>query len=179
MRQLIEMHAGSIEAYSHGPGRGSEFIVRLPLSAHTTLPVVAKEPLRGGRSLRRVKHPRTILVVDDNEAAAQALGRLLQLRGHTVDIAYNGSEGVRKARDSHPQIIILDIGLPDMNGYEVAQLLREEKNFSSRLIALTGYGQPQDKETALKAGFYLHLTKPVGLKEIEAAFRKVSRPSRA
>jgi CheY-like chemotaxis protein len=92
-----------------------------------------------------------------------------------VEIAHNGSEAIEKATHARPEIIILDIGLPDMDGYEVARILQAQKNFSSALIALTGYGQPGDKERALKAGFRLHLTKPVSLKEIEAALRKISR----
>ncbi|HEY5383062.1 MAG TPA: ATP-binding protein, partial [Candidatus Paceibacterota bacterium] len=172
-RQLVEMHDGSIEATSQGKGHGSEFIVRLPLPAQPRIAPAAKPKLRGGRALRHVKHARTILVVDDNKIAADALGRLLQLRGHEVQIAHNGQEAIDQARQLHPQIIILDIGLPDIDGYEVARILQGDKDFCSTLIALTGYGQPGDKERALKVGFFLHLTKPVGLKEIEAAFRRV------
>ncbi len=172
-RQLVEMHGGSIEATSPGEGLGSEFIVRLPLPADVQLPSVVRPKLHVGRALRRVKYTRSILVVDDNEVAAEALGRLLELRGHEVQLALNGSEAIYKAQQFHPQIIILDIGLPDIDGYEVARVLQGKKDFSSTLIALTGYGQPKDKAQALKAGFSLHLTKPVGLKEIETAFRKV------
>jgi signal transduction histidine kinase/CheY-like chemotaxis protein len=176
-RQLVEMHGGTIEARSQGEGHGSEFVVRLPLPVHMQPPPVVKPKSRIGRALHRVKNTRTILVVDDNEIAAEALGRLLQLRGHEVQIAHNGKEAIDQARRWHPQIIILDIGLPDIDGYEVARMLQGDKNFSSTLIALTGYGQPQDKERALEVGFDLHLTKPVGLKEIEAAFRKLPHVS--
>lgn len=174
-RQLVEMHGGSIEAVSGGQGRGSQFIVRLPLSLRTQPLSIAKQKSKSGGKPRRVKNTRTILVVDDNEVAAEALGRLLELRGHEVYIAYSGSEAVEKARESHPQIIILDIGLPDIDGYEVVRVLQKEKNYSPTIIALTGFGQPGDKERALKEGFHLYLTKPVGLKEIETAFRKISR----
>jgi CheY-like chemotaxis protein len=136
------------------------------VSEHTVTP-----PQLSG-SKRRTKQPRTILVVDDNEIAAKALGRLLQLRGHNVSIAYTGAEALHEVRQYAPEIILLDIGLPDMDGYEVLRILRREKTFSSKVIALTGYGQPQDKVRASKAGFYAHLTKPVSAKEIEAAFRK-------
>ncbi len=172
-RQLVEMHGGTIEVTSQGKGHGSEFIVRLPLPAQPQTPPSAKPTLRGGRALRHVKHTRSVLVVDDNEIAAEALGRLLELRGHEVHIAHNGQEAIDQTRQLHPQIIILDIGLPDIDGYEVARIVQGEKGFSSTLIALTGYGQPGDKERARDAGFFLHLTKPVGLKEVEAAFRKV------
>ncbi len=172
-RQLVEMHQGSIEATSPGEGRGSEFIVRLPLPANIQSPRVVKPNPHIGRQLRRAKHARTILVVDDNEVAAEALGRLLELRGHEVTIAHNGREARDKALQLRPQIIILDIGLPDIDGYEVVRLLREEKDFSPTFIALTGYGQESDKERARDAGFNFHLTKPVGLKDIEAVFQKI------
>lgn len=172
-RQLVEMHQGTIEATSQGKSTGSQFTVRLPLPAHAQPPAIKKPAARGGHALRQVKNTHTILVVDDNEVAAKSLGRLLELRGHEVNIAYNGSEAVEKAKQLHPQIIILDIGLPDIDGYEVAHIVRGEKNYSPTLIALTGYGQPEDKERAREAGFHLHLTKPASLKEIEAAFRKV------
>ena len=114
------------------------------------------------------------MVVDDNEAAAQMLARLLQLRGHTVSIAHNGLDAIHKAREEQPDIIVLDIGLPDIDGYEVVRILRDESSFVSPIIALTGYGQKDDKERALQAGFNHHLTKPVALKELERAFKKVS-----
>ncbi len=114
------------------------------------------------------------MVVDDNEAAAQSLSKLLEMRGHTVSIAYNGLDGIDKARKQRPDIIVLDIGLPDIDGYEVVHILRSDSSFSYAIIALTGYGQVGDKERALEAGFHHHLTKPVGLKELERAFKKVS-----
>ncbi|MDO8576356.1 MAG: response regulator, partial [bacterium] len=172
-RQLVEMHQGSIEATSPGEGRGSEFIVRLPLPANTQVPRSVRPKPRDGHPLRRAKHARTILVVDDNEVAAEALGRLLELRGHEVTIAHNGREARDKALQLRPQIIILDIGLPDIDGYEVVRLLREEKGYSPAFIALTGYGQESDKKRARDAGFNFHLTKPVGLRDIEAVLQKV------
>jgi len=173
-RQLVELHGGTVEAASQGEGKGSQFTVRLPIPAHTQPPPVSvpRRRLRGG-AVSHDKNTNTILVVDDNEVAADALGRLLELRGHKVSIAYNGTDAIQKARELHPDIIILDIGLPDMDGYEVARILKEDKKFSSGLIALTGYAQPEDKERAYKAGFHVHCTKPAGLKELEAAFRKL------
>jgi len=171
-RKFIELHGGTIEAISPGVGRGSQFTVRLPLPADTqALPVTKMKPAK--TTLHHVKNTRTVLVVDDNEIAAEALGKLLELRGHTVTIAHNGTEAIHKATATHPEIIILDIGLPDIDGHEVARILRGEKNYSPAIIALTGFGNPQDKARALKGGFNLYLTKPSGLKEIEAAFRKV------
>jgi signal transduction histidine kinase/ActR/RegA family two-component response regulator len=172
-KQLVELHGGTVEAMSQGKGHGSQFIVGLPLPTQPKTPPATTHTLRGGHAMRHVKNIRSILVVDDNAIAAEALGRLLELRGHEVHIAHNGTEAIAAARQFRPQIIILDIGLPDIDGYEVARLVQEEKNYAPALIALTGYGQPQDKERALNAGFHLHLTKPVSLKEVEAAFRKL------
>ncbi len=155
------------------PSLSRDAIAQSPVSVRAPSLAVTKVGSRGGRVSHYSKHARTILVVDDNEMAAEALGRLLELRGHEVTTAYSGQEAVEKARQSRPQIIILDIGLPDIDGYEVVRILREEKNYSPTLIALTGYGQTEDKERALKAGFHLHLTKPVALKEVEEAFQKV------
>ncbi len=171
--QLVKMHGGTIEAQSQGEGRGSEFIVRLPsFSApkKTQTHASGKSP-----ALRSVKHPLRILVVDDNRAAADGLGKLLSLRGHTTKVAYTGSEAIESAEEFKPHVIVLDIGLPDMNGYNVARILRQ-KDFGGTLVALTGYGQESDKELAFEAGFQFHLTKPVGLKDIEAVLSKLPQP---
>ncbi|HVY72991.1 MAG TPA: ATP-binding protein [Candidatus Paceibacterota bacterium] len=171
-RQLVEMHNGSVEVGSAGEGKGSEFIVRLPL-VRDPIKTPTTQPIEKNRKLRFVKNTRSILVVDDNEAAAQALTRLLELRGHNVRTVYNGTRAVDEARKDPPDIIVLDIGLPDIDGYEVVRQVLEDPQFPSAIVALTGYGQAEDKERALNAGFHYHLTKPVGLKELEKAFKKV------
>ena len=112
-----------------------------------------------------------VLPVEAREMAAIALARLLELRGHTVSIAYNGTEAILQAKAIRPNIIILDIGLPDINGYDVAHTLKEDKNFPSTLIAITGYGHLEDRKRAKEVGFYAHLTKPVSVKEVEKVFR--------
>jgi CheY-like chemotaxis protein len=173
-RQLVEMHGGTIEAKSEGQGKGSEFFVRLPLARKKEAKADKPAPLRG-QSLRSVRNKRAILVVDDNETAARALGKLLELRGHSVTIVYNGLDAVERAREAQPDIIVLDIGLPDIDGYEVTRILRGDPNFPSAIIALTGYGQEEDKQRALESGFNWHLTKPVGLRELERVFTKVVR----
>jgi len=118
-----------------------------------------------------------ILVVDDNETAADSMGQLLTLRGYKVEVAYSGAQGFQKALDFDPQVAILDIGMPIMDGYELVRMLHKEK-FSCSYIALTGYGQSHDKENALLAGFDYHLTKPAGIKEIETILQKVAQETK-
>jgi len=173
-RQLVEMHGGTIEVKSDGEGKGAEFTVRLPLASEQQKKSVKIAAPSKSQKLRFVKNKRSILVVDDNEAAANALSRLLELRGHEVSVAYTGLSGVDAARKQQPDLLILDIGLPDIDGYEVVRRLHEDTAVRSAIIALTGFGQTEDKERALKAGFHHHLTKPVGLKELERAFKKVA-----
>ncbi|MDP2648795.1 MAG: ATP-binding protein [Patescibacteria group bacterium] len=175
-KRLVEMHGGTIGVTSQGENQGSEFVIRLPLPGHASLPAGQDATiLRSGSKLRQTKRTQRILVVDDNESTANAIGKLLALRGHEVALAYTGADAIQKARELQPQSIILDIGLPDTDGYTVARTLRQEKSFSPVIIALTGYGQAADKEKARAAGFNYHLTKPAGLKEIEAILRKVPR----
>lgn len=175
-RHLIEMHGGTIEVKSGGANAGSEFIVRLPLLGYKARGKTASSPalVRGElpRKFRRTKQGLRILLVDDNTQATEALARLLELRGHTPFVASDGTEALLRTKQIKPEVILLDIGLPGMDGYEVATRLRAlgDPYF---LVALTGYGQVEDKERARQAGFDLHLTKPIGLKEIEAALRKI------
>ena len=115
-----------------------------------------------------------VLVVDDNQDAAQSLGRLLELRGHRVALTYDGAGALSGATLDEPHVIILDIGLPDTDGYTVARGLRERK-VGSTLIALSGYGQAEDKEKAMAAGFDFHLTKPIGLADLEPLLLQVVR----
>jgi signal transduction histidine kinase len=175
-KQLIEMHEGVIEAKSEGTGRGSEFVVRLPLAlapSPLSPPAPAqKDPVRTARTAHPAPLPRTnrahrILVVDDNAKAAQGIGKLLQLMGYQVDYAYSGADAVRQAADVHPDSIILDIGLPDMDGCEAATIIRNRLGFPGMLIALTGYGQDEDKEKSYAAGFNYHLTKPIGIADLQ------------
>ena len=116
-----------------------------------------------------------IFVVDDNRAAADSLAKLLTLRGNVTETAYAGEEAVRRIPSSKPDVVLLDIGLPDMSGYEVAQALRATDSFDAVLVALTGYGQESDIRKATKAGFDHHLTKPAGLAEIEEILAHVAR----
>lgn len=175
-RQLVEMHGGTIEAKSEGSNQGSEFIVRLPLYKYTERkPQLPEYPSKltsqAVRKPRQVKRTFKILLIDDNQETSSALAKMLKLRGHATALAMTGNKGVQKALSFKPDVILLDIGLPDIDGYQVAQKLRSQKK-PYMIVALTGYGQPEDKERAKEAGFDHHLTKPAGLKEIEAVLKK-------
>jgi signal transduction histidine kinase len=168
---LVEMHGGTIQAKSAGTGQGSEFIVRLPYIDADDLESLTAKP----KYLPTFLMPSNlkILVVDDNQTAAKALQRLLTLRGYNVSTAFDGEEAIKAVPEFEPDVVMLDIGLPDMSGYEVAQKLREVVRYQGTLIALTGYGQNTDRRTAESAGFNYHLTKPAGLAEIEEILAKV------
>lgn len=161
-KNLVEMHGGRIEARSDGPGLGSEFEVCLPLTSGDELHVDNSTSIDTEMMHTGLK----ILVVDDNRAAADALAKLLALRGHRTHAVYAGQEAIDTAPAHAPDVILLDIGLPDMEGYEVARALKE-LGVTATLVALTGYGQESDIRKAEKAGFAHHLTKPAGLAEIE------------
>jgi len=151
------LHGGTVEARSGGLGHGSEFIVRLPLALpqQATAPAVT-EP--GPAAIPR----RRILIADDNQDAAESLSMLLQLAGHEVRVAHSGQTAVSLAQLFRPDIALLDIGMPDLSGYEVARRLRQESWAKSlQLIALTGWGQDRDRRQAFEAGFDHHLSKPV------------------
>jgi signal transduction histidine kinase len=167
VKHLVEMHGGSVEAWSEGPGRGSEFRVRVPLaephSARGSAPArsASRRPAGADR-------PRRILVVDDNRDAAESLGLLLELRGHEVRLAYDGYTALASARATTPDVVFLDIGLPGMNGYEVARQLRREPALREIvLVAQTGWGQAGDRQRALDAGFDHHLVKPIAPEDME------------
>ena len=157
VKGLTELHGGTVEAHSGGLGHGSEFIVRLPLA----LPQVATAPAftdpGPAAPLRR-----RILIADDNQDAAESLSLLLQLVGHEVQVAHLGRAALSLAQVFRPDTALLDIGMPDLSGYEVAQILRREPwAMNIQLIALTGWGQDDDRRRALDAGFDHHLVKPV------------------
>lgn len=161
-KKLVEEHGGAIIVKSDGERKGSEFVVSLPFSEEALImsPIQPMELLIQKTSMK-------ILVVDDNEAAANGLGTLLKHVGNTVEFAYVGADVAYKAQEFKPDVIVLDIGLPDISGYEVAQQLRKN-GFGGKIIALTGYGQDEDKKKAEAAGFDHHLTKPVGLADLQA-----------
>lgn len=160
VQRLIEMHEGSITASSDGHGHGSTFEIRLPLIAPESEATSQREnPLRS---------PKRVLVVDDNVDAAFSVSEVLRLDGHVVEYVHSAGAALQSADAFAPDVILLDIGLPDTNGYEVAKRIRASGNLA-RLIALTGYGQPEDVKRAESAGFTGHLVKPVDLAALERA----------
>ena len=157
VKRIVEMHGGSVTAMSQGLEQGSEFVVRLPL---TTAAAVTGRGFSSGDGLKRRTGWR-ILVVDDNVDAALSIERLLKKWGHDVQTAFSGPEALEKAKTHRPQVVLLDIGMPGMSGYEVARQLRAEQNTRDSIItALTGYGQAEDRRRSRDAGFNHHLMKP-------------------
>jgi signal transduction histidine kinase/integral membrane sensor domain MASE1/ActR/RegA family two-component response regulator len=170
VRRLVELHDGRVVARSAGRGQGSEFEVRLPLSAASSERPAAMAPAPRQRARR-------ILVVDDNEDAAESLAVVLRLSGHDVRTARDGPSALESARASAPEVILLDIGLPGMSGYDVARELRSGKRGRPLVIALTGYGQTEDRRRAQEAGFDLHFVKPLDLARFERALSALDRES--
>jgi CheY-like chemotaxis protein len=160
VRRLVELHGGTIRAASAGPGRGSEFVVRLPVCGEA-LPL--KDSPDNGATQKNSQHRgQRVLVVDDNVDAAESLAMVLRLSGHEVRTAYDGPAALAEARAVTPDVVLLDIGLPGMDGFDVARQIREDQGLSHlRIVAVTGYGQDEDRRRTQEAGFDFHLTKPV------------------
>jgi CheY-like chemotaxis protein len=159
VKRLVEMHGGRVEARSEGPGKGSEFVVRLP---------VLTEPASTARQTRRVQSgtapmsSHRVLIVDDNRDAADSLAMMMQMTGNDARTAYDGAEAVRLAKQFRPEVVLLDIGLPIMDGCETARAIRSEPwGKEILLIAVTGWGQDDDRRQSSEAGFDHHLVKPV------------------
>jgi signal transduction histidine kinase/FixJ family two-component response regulator len=174
VKSLVEMHGGTVVGQSDGPGQGSEFIVRLPvLHQAPQLPEPrAQAPEQPGNSLSR-----RILVVDDSIGTAETMARLLQLKGHDTRVAFDGPNAVKIAADFHPEVVLLDIGMPGMNGYQVAKQLRQLPGLEQTvLIALTGYGQDEDRRCSHEAGFHHHLVKPAHLSAVEVLLNSAAVP---
>jgi CheY-like chemotaxis protein len=154
---VVELHGGTIEARSEGPGKGSQFIVRIPRRTISTAPQSAPtvaEP--------KVTQKRRVLIADDNRDAADSLAMLLQMAGHTVTVVHDGEQALATIETMRPEVALLDIGMPKVDGYEVARRARlDTRSRKTMLIAVTGWGQESDKNRAMAAGFDMHFTKPV------------------
>jgi signal transduction histidine kinase/ActR/RegA family two-component response regulator len=166
VKSLVALHGGTVHARSEGLGQGSEFsiclpgVTRAPAEAHDAGAANDANVVPDNGNLR-------VLVVDDNADAAQMLAALLEVQGHAVSVEYDARGALARARNEHPDVLLLDIGLPDMDGYELARRLRAQpENARATLVALTGYGQNQDREEAQQAGFDHYLVKPADLNEV-------------
>lgn len=157
VKSLVELHDGTVEVHSAGLGQGSEFVVQLPILPDTTTPPPPPKP-----SARTLAKPRRILVVDDNRDSAESLAMLLQLTGNETHTAFDGAEAVAAAAAYRPDVILMDIGLPKLNGYQAGRQIREQPwGQSMVLVAVTGWGQQEDRQKTRDAGFNAHLVKPV------------------
>jgi len=162
VKGLAEQHGGGISVHSDGVGQGTTFVLRLPLDRRR-VPRVSLVPGAPGRIGRRV------LIIEDNKDGAEMMREALEMEDHLVQVAHDGTEGIEKARSFQPDLILCDIGLPGVDGYQVARAIRADGALRSvRLIALSGYGQPADVERSREAGFDLHVTKPVDLEDLGA-----------
>jgi PAS domain S-box-containing protein len=176
VKKLVELHGGTVQAHSEGLGKGSEFVIRLPVrtspAMHNTLDESAAAP-------KKAENPLRLLVVDDNLDAADSLQMILTLSGHEVAVAYAGLEGVQAALESKPDAMIVDLGLPGMNGYEIAERVRKTPELRDAvLIAMTGYGQEEDRRRSTEAGFDYHFVKPADPQRLEEVLRLVGNRKR-
>lgn len=180
VRSLTELHGGSVHVFSAGPGAGSVFTIKLPAVLSDATPILLPLTPDSLHDLQPAEKGCAILIVDDNLDAAQILGELLTMQGHEIRIAYDGPSALDIVKDFTPRIALLDIGLPIMDGYEVAGHLRAMPQLDGiRLIALTGYGQASDKLRSLQAGFDHHLVKPVDIDVVEELIRSTLAASAA
>ena len=158
-RELVEMHGGRIDARSDGPGTGTELVIRLPVSATEVQPRGA-EPITARNLARRV------VVIDDNHDASNTTAMLVEALGGECRVAYDGISGVHEVLAYRPEIVLLDIGMPGLDGYETCSRIRRELGHRVIVVALTGFGREHDRDKALQSGFDAHLMKPVDPKEL-------------
>jgi PAS domain S-box-containing protein len=168
VRKIVELHGGSVTAFSDGLGKGSEFQIHIPLGGEAS-------PVEAPRStVRAPSAKRRILIVDDNVDLAEGLSTFLAGAGHEVQIAHDGAEALRTAEAFRPEIVLLDIGLPLLDGYEVARRLRRTPGLETiKIVGLSGYGEPKDRERSKEAGFDLYLVKPADLDRVEQVLRSI------
>jgi CheY-like chemotaxis protein len=176
VRRVVHLHGGTVTAASLGPGRGSEFEVRLPLAAgpdESPRPLADRDAVGPGVG-RRLK----VLVVDDNQDSSETMAELLRIWGHDVRIALDGMTALKMALDQPPDVVLLDLGLPGMSGYDVAAKLQRSPEIGEPLlVAMTGYGQAEDRRRTREAGFLHHLTKPVDPALLQEILSTLKQPS--
>jgi signal transduction histidine kinase/ActR/RegA family two-component response regulator len=170
VKNLVELHGGRVHAESGGVGQGSSFIVELPLANQVHRRRSVSQPAPAAVPISR---PRRIVVVEDNADVRTLLQLRLRRFGHQVEVAEDGETGLQRITSNHPEVAILDIGLPGIDGYELASRVREALGDDIYLVALSGFGQPEDKRRARDAGFDEHLTKPVDVKALEELLQRV------
>jgi signal transduction histidine kinase/ActR/RegA family two-component response regulator len=168
VQSLVSLHRGRVEVFST-PGEGSEFLIRFPITASAATEIVPADPISAALDGLRV------LVVDDNQDAAQSIGLLLETSGHSIRLAYNGPSALAEARSFTPDVVLLDIGLPVLSGFEVAKSIRMEPTLRDTvLVALTGYAQDSDRLRTREAGFDYHLVKPVDFESLDSILAAVA-----
>ncbi|MBP7174827.1 MAG: response regulator [Thermoclostridium sp.] len=169
VKGMVELHGGRVEAFSEGIGKGAKFTISLPLQKeNVSIQEISEEPdSKSNKSLK-------ILLIDDNKDLTEIICELIGFLGYETESAYNGADGIAKARELRPDVIICDIGLPNMNGYEVAKMIRKDAEFKDTfLIALSGYAQSEDIERSKEAGFDRHLAKPVSFETLQMVLAEV------
>ncbi len=178
VRKLVEMHGGSVDAHSDGVGHGSEFFVRLPCRIERV--DVKGAPASAGDAIKTPVIQRRVLVVDDNEDSAETLALALQLEGCDVETAYGGQQALELAERFLPQLVLLDIGMPGMDGYEVARSIRAQPwGADMLLVAQTGWGQEEDRRRTREAGFDAHMTKPLDYPRLMSLMAQLPAPPRS
>jgi CheY-like chemotaxis protein len=178
VRNLVALHGGTVTAHSEGPGKGSEFTVRLP--AARSKEVELDKPAPPKRRVRPATAARRVLLVDDDRDTADVLAEALRSFEHEVAVAHEASEALGMASEFRPDVVVLDIGLPRMDGYELARALRRSPHGgrrSVRIVAVTGYGREADRDRSRAAGIDAHLVKPVDLETLIGAIVEPSAPS--
>jgi signal transduction histidine kinase/ActR/RegA family two-component response regulator len=174
VRRLIEMHGGSVSAHSGGVGQGTEMVVRLPVGIDHRAPL---RPQETEEAAAPTTLSRRILIVDDNKDAADSMALLVETAGHRVRTAYDGQEALDLASAFAPDVLLLDLGVPGLNGFEIARHIRRQPwGKTVSLIAVTGWGQEQDRRRTAEAGFDAHLIKPVGTADLLSALKTCGRP---
>ena len=168
-RRLVEMHGGTLSAHSEGVGFGSEFVIRLPMLQDL------EQVGEVARNLQRDVPDLRVLVIDDNRDAANVMAMLVETLGGAARTAYGGESGLAAALEWRPGVVLLDIGMPGMDGYEVCRQIRRELGNSAGVVALTGWGHERDKQAALQAGFDAHLTKPADPTRLAEVITALSR----